>query len=69
MKRTFADLKSQRMQIRNEQITFTGSTAATVKCTLFTVFQGQVGAVRNASVPTVFQLEKRNNVWYIVSRQ
>jgi hypothetical protein len=57
------------MQIRNEQIAFTGSTAATVKCTLFTVFQGQVGAVRNASVPTVFQLEKRNNVWYIVSRQ
>jgi ketosteroid isomerase-like protein len=68
LKRRFADIRSQQVQIQNEQIAVSGD-AATVTCTVITVFQGQVGASRRISLQAVFRLEKRNNAWVIVSRQ
>ena len=68
LRRSFADMKSQRLQIQNEKIMILGATA-TVTCTVDTVFQPQAGRVQHSSRQTVFRLEKRNNVWYIVSLQ
>ena len=68
LRRTFADMKSQQMQIQAERIAVSGATA-TVACTVVTTFQGQVGGVRKASQQTVFRLQKRDDVWYIVFRQ
>ena len=68
LRRSFADMKSQRLQIQNEKIMIMGATA-TVTCTVDTLFQPQAGRQQHSSRQTVFHLEKRNNVWYIVSLQ
>jgi hypothetical protein len=68
LRRSFADMKSQRLQIQDETIRISGA-MATVTCTVDTRFQPQAGREQHSSRQTVFRLEKRNNVWYIVSLQ
>jgi len=68
LRRAFSDLRSQQVQIQDEQISV-GGLAATVSCTVVTVFQGQAGALRRASQRVLFRFEKRNGTWIIVGRQ
>ena len=68
MNRAFAGLRSQQMQILNEQVSV-GGLAATVSCTVVTVFQGQAGAPQRRSQSALFSLEKRNGTWIIVGRK
>jgi len=68
LRRSFSDLRSQRMQVQIANITIKGS-AATVSGTVETVVTPQVGRQQRDSRPAQFRLEKANGTWVIVERR
>jgi ketosteroid isomerase-like protein len=68
LRSSFSQLKSQRVQIENEEIKVTGSTAV-VSCTWDASVLGVVGGQHRDARKTTLTLQKSGNAWVIVARR
>ena len=68
LQRTFSRMRSQRVQILNEQIQVTGATAI-VSCVWQTVFELDAGAPNRSAPRTTLTLQRSGDTWVIVSRR
>ena len=70
LRRAFAGLRSQQVDIEGEELVVNGETA-TVSCTLVTLAVGQVGAStpRTDSRRVTFTLARRDGAWVIADRR
>ena len=66
--RSFADLRSQVVQIDQEQVTVSGG-EATVRCRVQQSFVPKAGSGRKDTLSATFQLRKVGNQWLIASRR
>lgn len=67
LQRSFARMRSQRVQIADEQIRVTGATA-TVICVWQTVFELSAGGPNRSAPQTTLTLQRSGDTWVIVSR-
>ena len=65
---SFAQMKSQSVDITIGQLTVNGNTA-TVTSTVHTRAEPRAGRAQDSTVATEFQLQKQNNRWVIVQRR
>ncbi len=68
LQRSFARMRSQRVQIVNERIQVNGATA-TVTCTWQTVFELSAGGPNRSAPQTTLTLQRSGNTWLIVGRR
>jgi hypothetical protein len=70
LRRAFSGLRSQQVEIQDEQLAINGETAS-VSCMLVTLAIGQVGAAtpRRDARRVVFTLARRDGTWVIVDRR
>jgi hypothetical protein len=68
LRTSFSQLKSQRVQIENEEITVNG-TRAVVSCTWDASVLGVVGGQRRDVRKTTLTLQKSGDAWVIVARR
>jgi hypothetical protein len=64
----FSGYRSQQVQIRDERIMVTGTTAV-VTCTLDTNFVPKVGAPQRVALKVTLRLQKAGGAWIIVDRR
>ncbi|MEQ1912399.1 MAG: hypothetical protein ABMA15_26490, partial [Vicinamibacterales bacterium] len=68
LQRTFSRIRSQRVQILNEQIQVTGATAI-VSCVWQAVFELDAGAPNRSAPRTTLTLQRADDTWVIVGRR
>ena len=68
LRSSFAQLKSQHIQIQNEDIKVNGATAL-VSCTWDASFLGQVGRQQRSVRQITLTLQKSGDTWVIVNRR
>ena len=66
--RNFEQMRSQRIQIENAQISMTGTTTATVTCQVRNHFEPKAGRASDSIGPATFRLQKTGAGWVIVQR-
>ena len=68
LQRSFARMRSQRVQIANERIQVNGATA-TVNLVWQTVFELSAGGANRSAPPTTLTLQRSGDTWLILTRR